>query len=215
MKQTAGTHKMIVIRHSERIDETDDEQKWREHVSSDPSARDKRDYINDPILTLNGRLIAKTAAETVRRYAEEVTCIYSSRLTRSVETAYQLALLLDVPIYVSKGLALTALAVENKGVEHFEFATMLELREQCPGVVLIECDMPPDDLPDDASLSLHYVPTSSWEQALEEIASREGKFNCWNVIHTIILCFSFLVIITHSLCVCVLVLLFLFLLFLL
>ena len=65
--------------------------------------------------------------------------IYTSRLRRCVETAYQLALLSHLPLYVCTGLALTAIAVERrKGT--FEFHSMQEIRRFCPGVRVVSCD---------------------------------------------------------------------------
>ena len=71
--------------------------------------------------------------------ASPIQCIYTSRLRRCIETAYPIALELNVPLLVCTGLALTALAVERRrGL--FEFHSMDEIRSFCPGINVISCD---------------------------------------------------------------------------
>lgn len=73
-----------------------------------------------------------------------IRCIYASRLRRAIETAYQIALHLKVPIFISSGLAQTAKAVEEKTGGNFQFHTLEEIRAFCPGVDVYSCD--PNDL---------------------------------------------------------------------
>jgi hypothetical protein len=71
--------------------------------------------------------------------ASGIQVIFCSRLIRCVQTAHEIARHFGVPIIVSKGLALTALAVrESQGL--FEFASLRELRDLCPGTLVYSCD---------------------------------------------------------------------------
>lgn len=120
--------------------------------------------------------------------ASLIECIYTSRLRRCVETAYPIALELNVPLVVCTGLALTALAVERrKGL--FEFHSMEDIRNFCPGVDVISCDSDVNrrhqetlccscsrsssSKYDDTSGGTACVfPTDSWFNALTNIAVR-------------------------------------------
>lgn len=142
---------------------------WKVAVANDTSQRHKADLYNDPILTKRGIAIAAVAAKSLRFILNDcaiqtklvgdddsnigsvarnisgfcsdlrIDRIYSSRLRRCIDTAYQLALNLDLPIYVSTGLALTALAVERRKGS-FEFHSRKEIRAFCPGVRVVFCD---------------------------------------------------------------------------
>ena len=146
----------------------DEKASWKVEVANDTSRRNKMDLYNDPILTKKGVEIAAMAAKSLRRILSHeplkifpchedcnftsvsqsvsgfssglcIDRIYSSRLRRCIETAYQLALRLEVPIYVCAGLALTAVAVERRKGS-FEFHSMMEIRAFCPGVQTVSCD---------------------------------------------------------------------------
>lgn len=157
--------KMFIVRHSERMDEVDFFS-WKQIVMSQETTRNKNDFFNDPQLTENGKLIAGVASSTIRAIISEhpgIRAIYCSRLLRCVETAVVIAQNIGLPIYVSKGLAQTAAAVEQRG-QHFEYNTMDELRALCPGVEMVDCD--------DPSSPMH-LPSDDWIQPLCAIQARE------------------------------------------
>lgn len=166
------SRKFIVVRHSERLDEVSPAQ-WIESVKNNNSFRDKYSLQNDTPITAVGVNIAANVAITVRDLilAEHPNTtnlsdlnikIYSSRLMRCVQTANQLACEFNLPIHVSSGLALTAVAVRRKS--SFSFLSMTELATHCPGVVLHDCD--------DAH-SPHRVSMSHWLRAIGSIIVRD------------------------------------------
>ena len=141
---------------------------WKLEVANGTTRRHKMDLYNDPILTRKGVEIAALAAKSLRHLLshdsqKKIPCqgdcnftsvsqnvsgscsglcidrIYSSRLRRCIDTAYQLAQELELPIYVCAGLALTAVAVERRKGS-FEFHSMTEIRAFCPGVQIVSCD---------------------------------------------------------------------------
>ena len=103
-------------------------------------------------MTENGKVIAQTAGNTIldlSRTLRAPPVIYSSRLQRSIETAYEIAKILgNLPIFVSSALSLTALAVENTfnellgEIQGFDFLSLDEIKALCPDVQIISCDEP-------------------------------------------------------------------------
>ena len=194
---TDNHHRMLIVRHSERIDEVD-LQAWFRIVEreNETRLRSKRDLSNDPILTENGKLLADRAGISLKRmlstYFVQVpqpsqtppTAIFCSRLKRCVETAYRLALELRLPIIVSKGLALTAKAVEERegGSHLFGFLDLEEIRKCCPQVNVFSSDFedfsgPLVDVtfpctPHPHVMSMEITPQQHWREALITIARR-------------------------------------------
>lgn len=158
-------HKVIIIRHSERMDEVDS-RGWKSIVQEDKSSRNKYYLLDDPPITENGKNIAKTATLTLStvldREPTKVNKIYSSRLRRCVETAYFIALSIGVPIYICKGLSLTAAAVAVDSLR-FEFHSIAEIQSFCPGVLVVDCD--------DAS-NESFITSNNWLETLEFISSK-------------------------------------------
>jgi broad specificity phosphatase PhoE len=163
----------IIVRHSERLDEVAPEE-WLESLKRNRSFRDKYSLENDTPITAAGAEIAADAAKTVKaiistrlRNGESVkdltVRIYSSRLMRCVQTAYQIAQELDLPIHVSSGLALTAVAVGQRKTT-FQFQSLEELSALCPGTEIRCCD---------TAGSTHPVTPSHWLQALHDIVARD------------------------------------------
>jgi broad specificity phosphatase PhoE len=168
------SQELLLVRHSERLDEID-ETGWRLMVNSDRSKRDRYSLLNDPPITNNGVRIAKTAAQFVDKLVSEVvdpnsnleTRIYTSKLLRSVQTAHQIALKLNVPLYICSGLALTAQAVGDSDGK-FEHLTVEEIQKFCPNVTVICCD--------DINNADIYVPSDKWLSAITSIANRTQHF---------------------------------------
>ena len=135
------SRKLIVVRHGERIDEADAIE-WKK-ICKEEKHKVTRDYVSfygDPRLTENGILQAKEAAESLQiQYPNyKVDRIYCSKLIRALQTAHQIALKYQVPLYVSKGFSLTAAAVlRNKD---FEFISIEEINILCPDIEIIDCD---------------------------------------------------------------------------
>jgi len=206
----AKSSRCLIVRHSERIDEVD-LQAWFDLVNQADGVRrrDKSDHSNDPILTENGHRIAEVAGATLKRLLLESpggsvldvgageegrhrpTVVYCSRLRRCVETAHRIALALQLPLVVSKGLALTAKAVEDKGgSDHFGFLDLAEIRAFCPGVDVYSADAadlsgPACTAADAAAAApssstasplppsaVGEIPTGSWHDALASVARR-------------------------------------------
>lgn len=122
-------------------------------------------------------LTSPIPASQAMESASMIECVYTSRLRRCIETAYPIALELNVPLLVCTGLALTALAVEKRGTL-FEFHNMEEIRSFCPGINVISCD---DDVSGGTAVlekSTHgtprLVPTENWLNALKSIAERHS-----------------------------------------
>ena len=198
---------VVVIRHGERVDEV-------KHLRAEWLASCKDQFghcretfycrVNDPPLTENGKLQAKEVANTLKgellNSMETPQIIFSSKLTRSLMTAYEIAKELGLPICVSRGFAMTASAVAKKGAA-FAFLSFEEMQDLCPGVLLIDGDMdifhPPQQQQssDDSTSSstpgavsasassaigrprslsderLHHIPDKTWKQSLEFLGS--------------------------------------------
>jgi len=137
---------LLVIRHSERLDEVDITE-WKRicRTASELQSRDMYSFSNDPPLTSpNGTGIACLAAETISTMVLSdgfnISRVYASKLRRAYETAYPLALKLNIPMYVSSGLALTAIAVHQSNGQ-FQFQSLDEIQSKCSGVQIIDCDV--------------------------------------------------------------------------
>jgi broad specificity phosphatase PhoE len=177
---------VVVIRHGERVDEV-------KHLRAEWLASCKDQFghcretfycrVNDPPLTENGKLQAKEVANTLKgellNSMETPQIIFSSKLTRSLMTAYEIAKELGLPICVSRGFAMTASAVAKKGAA-FAFLSFEEMQDLCPGVLLIDGDMdifhPPQQRASartsrktrsQSDNGLHHIPDKTWQQSLE------------------------------------------------
>jgi broad specificity phosphatase PhoE len=165
-------NKIYVVRHSERLDEVD-LNTWLELAErerlSDSNIRNHNDYINDPPITQNGKDIAREASLSLLRYDNitDINVIYCSILRRCVETACIIAQQLQIPICVSKGLALTAIAVRKREMK-FDFIRFEKLSELYPGVSFIDGD--------DKNDEVHYVESNSWDDSVKSVASK-GSVN--------------------------------------
>lgn len=156
---SVNANQFIVVRHSERLDETN-ANAWREMITKYKSSqnnntingkvvkkRDVTSYTNDPpISNPTGVSYAKEAAVTIKRLLDASSIdynmirIFSSRLLRSIETSYHIAKALNQPIYLSGGLSNIISVVKNtKGC--FEFISIAELQWKYPDVEFINCDV--------------------------------------------------------------------------
>lgn len=185
-----GASSVVIIRHGERMDEVAElAEQWNTACANDHSHCKVSFYsrINDPPLTENGKLQAREVANTLKqellKLPEMPQVIFSSKLIRSLMTAYEIAKELSLPICVSKGFALTAAAVARK-CDRFSFLTLEEMQELCPGVVLIDGDLDMFHDPQQAHVDsntdstnasrprsisderLIHIPDTSWEKSL-------------------------------------------------
>jgi broad specificity phosphatase PhoE len=155
--------KIIVVRHGERIDEVD-ARSWMSYCREnyDPKSIQFEYRINDPYLTEEGCKQAQEVAESIARELQdidhEIPYIYCSKLVRSVQTAYYIALKISKPVVLSKGFAMTAAAVENIGDE-FEYLPLEKLQELCPGVEFIDGD----------AEAAHAIPSQTWLHPIHHI----------------------------------------------
>jgi hypothetical protein len=160
---------LYVIRHGERLDEIEP-QEWEGQVSkmyrcaeeSGVALRAMDCTYADAPLTARGVQMAKDMAVKFKRKLDtdgvnikDLKCIYCSRLLRAIQTAYEVAKALELPLVISAHLSCTALAVFSycnqkrggDGWEHYEYRSMSEIATYCPGIPLYCHDADPD--PDD------------------------------------------------------------------
>jgi broad specificity phosphatase PhoE len=172
---------MYICRHSERIDEADEEVylAWKESIDcQNDTRRPKKDIKKDPVITEQGVLYAQTLGSTLSTVVElqsTVSCIYCSRLHRCVQTAYEVAKVLNLPVYVSTGLSQTAKAIETlDSKEGFQFLSIEEIRELYKDVQWSCCDESHDTngakLSANAIITSPQVPWKDWLSPLKYIA---------------------------------------------
>lgn len=159
----------IIVRHGQRADE-DDRIAWAEHVEATCSSKNERySRFNDPPLTPTGEqeaaAVALTLQSELRTLDTPLQYIFCSRLMRCVQTAYRIALHLQLPIVVSSGLALTAAAVEKCRLHRscFQFTKMEDIRSICKDVEVIDGD-------ESAQVNL-LLPYDSWEAPLKFLSA--------------------------------------------
>ncbi|KAJ1457562.1 histidine phosphatase superfamily [Pelagophyceae sp. CCMP2097] len=112
-----------MLRHGERIDETDAGQAWKE-----ATPRERR---FDPPLTANGKQQARSAAGVLTGHG--FRRIFSSPLQRCLETAFEVAQLLDLPVTVLPGLGeCCAAAGRRKGLDGL--LSREDMRRVCPRI---------------------------------------------------------------------------------
>ena len=140
--------RMYICRHSERIDEASkcDYEAWKESIDAlENTRRPKKDIKKDPIITEQGSHFAQTLGSTLSNIGElqgTVSCIYCSRLQRCVQTAYEVAKVLNLPtVYISTGLSQTAKAIEQlDSKEGFQFLSIEEIRDLYKDIQWYCCD---------------------------------------------------------------------------
>lgn len=172
---------VLVIRHGERMDEVyEHAETWRNSCVQKYHNCENTFYCrhNDPPLTENGKLQAVEVAQALKQELldapEKPQVIFSSKLIRSLMTAYEIAKELSLPICVSSGLAMTAAAVRDARMiieDEYSFLSIEEMRSLCPGVELIDGDkgvfQAPENIEeggdDEQPCS---IPCKNWEKAL-------------------------------------------------
>lgn len=174
--------KLLVIRHSERIDEID-RNIWENEVKNNIN-NDKRNLYsrrNDPRLTENGRQMAKEVALSIKQeislldedIRNNIRYIYCSKLFRAIQTAEQIALVLNLPIVLSSNFAKTAQAVEDtlyeSNMEKFEFLTIEELNYMCPDVEFIDGDIINENVAPNLPIDLN---NRNWKYGIEYLISQ-------------------------------------------
>ena len=132
-----------LIRHSERLDKIDKEL-WLELVHSNTS-RHPKDFSIDTSITENGILLAQKAVNTLTNNVSSsdlsnIKVIFSSRMRRCIETAYYIAKEVNLPLCISRGLALSVSSVNKKGPDHYNFMSIEDIRHYCDGVTVIDGD---------------------------------------------------------------------------
>jgi hypothetical protein len=151
---------LIVVRHSERLDEVD-EGAWKKMLAKSSGRKTAKD---DPVISPErgerfALDMAKTLKEILPRMAPDVRpVLYSSKLLRAVQTAAFVAKELNLPVRLSAGLA-TIIPAVKKAAGSFEFASIDEMRSLCPGVEFIDCDQQGGN----------FVPPSHWKDATASI----------------------------------------------
>lgn len=198
-QQRGEMRKVIVIRHGERIDETDPSY-WFNHCKATYDPKINRmgyeSRLSDPYLTENGNQQAQEVTNTLLKELSsyeinEITSIYSSKLIRSIQTAYSIAKKIHKPIILCKGFAMTAAAVESIGDE-FQYLSLQEIQELCPGVELIDGDVD-EMIPSQSWLHpFHYVVRNhevslvvAHRESIRNLAQRRLRtpYCCYGVFH--------------------------------
>jgi hypothetical protein len=168
---------LLIVRHSERLDEVD-AASFKLHVISESqkAVRHVKFISGDTPITQTGVEIAQEGGKFLSRYFLQAVergkiptrtptvRIFASRLLRCVQTAYEIAKVLNVSvIYLSKGIAWTALAVqesEERG-HPYHFLSIDELNARyCPGIHFEDCDLPAHP---------YHIPTDDWLQAFGRV----------------------------------------------
>jgi len=182
MISNSSSSRLFICRHSERIDEADESlyNEWLQQVDSlIDCKRPKKSIKRDPILTEQGIRFAQILGQSLSRITEirNVTCIYCSRLHRCVQTAYEIAKILNLPVYVSIGLSQTAKAIETidiKNSDSFQFLSLQEIRESYSDVIWNCCDESYDKngekIIDNVNNNGPQIPWNEWKSALKYLA---------------------------------------------
>lgn len=164
--------KIYIVRHGERVDEVDPFE-WERHCRATYNPIDMYHRVNDPPLTPEGYTQASEVARTLKSELQDanVQVIFSSKLTRAVQTAYHIALEMRLPIVLSRNFALTAAAVSRE--PDYSFLRMKELQALCPGVTLIDGDAVQSKFDtDEIMASFAPLPvTDTWHHAIEHVSS--------------------------------------------
>lgn len=159
-KAQEGTRDLWLVRHGERIDETDHARKWWSETPAD------RRF--DPPLTKQGgqqaAMAGKTLARTMGKRGQSFRCVYSSPLSRTLSTSVEVARALGISeVRVVFGLGECAAALRDcaysagrkalfsgQAPEAGAYRNMLkfhsseEMQELCPGMnIVVEEEAPP------------------------------------------------------------------------
>lgn len=119
--------------------------------------------IQDPPLTEKGVEHARHTADSLLKQLQSSEYIFSSNLTRTVQTAYELAAVSGKSIVVSKSFANNSL--DTKHDSRFECMSIEDLRFLCPGVVLIDGDVKPE-------MGGVSVPSGTCKEGIEYVAEQ-------------------------------------------
>ena len=150
---------LYVIRHSERVDEANVNW-WLRHVKNGKYSRPNLAVFGDPPITENGIQIAKEMSISMKRHLEvthsitptnastTLRCIYSSRLIRSVQTAYELAKVMNVPLVISSKFSRTAGFIKQYDTEDgaptgcygYQYTSLRDIRKYCKDVMVYSDD---------------------------------------------------------------------------
>lgn len=174
---------VFIVRHSERLDEVD-EIKWKALGTKLVKAkgyRTRKDVLGDPPITQGrGKDIAREAGVTLLKVFTSQTGVFTSRLIRAVETAIEIARVLKLPLYVSKGISSSAAAVRNaqKAGRSYSFESMEDLRALAPDVQMfcvdVGCDI--DGRKCESKENIGVAPLihkRDWVQAINDIYEYE------------------------------------------
>jgi broad specificity phosphatase PhoE len=176
---------LIIIRHSERLDEVCSKSEWKNHIlyqiNEIKSKRKHESISNDPPITDNGILIAKQAGKTLRTllpslktdFPDDIKIrLYSSRLLRCVQTTIAIAKMLGITsLYISSGLALAAAAVDRLRDE-FDFLSIEEIQQLAGSEFTIyDCDSSSLSTTSEKMENLFSVSKLGWFEALKDVSN--------------------------------------------
>jgi broad specificity phosphatase PhoE len=156
--------KVYIVRHGERLDEAEPGV-WERHCERKHNKTEMYYRVNDPPLTRSGSEQAAQVAKSIRKEVlnSGVQFVFASKLLRAVQTAYPIAMQLQIPLIVSRNFALTAAAVEMR--PDYRFLDITELQTLCPGVTVIDGDH-------EDSHESHRLPLAdAWHHAIEHVVT--------------------------------------------
>ena len=131
----AGTRcDVFLVRHAQRIDETDEGPRWRAQNA---------DRWFDPPLTDAGKRQSAAAAAQLVRYAEACdavpfSCVYCSPLLRTLQTAVEFGRALGLPVVPVAGLATCTAAFKKHGGSACSLLPTEAARRHCDRDVVID-----------------------------------------------------------------------------
>jgi broad specificity phosphatase PhoE len=156
---------IIIVKHGERLDEVQPNL-WASYCEE--HCENTYDYncrVNDPPLASSGNRQAQNVGVTLRSHVhiDSVEYIFSSKLLRCVETAREIALVLNKPIVLSKTFSLNSKGVQQLG--YFDFLSVEDIQSSYPDVTFIDGD-------DDAEGSRN-IPGDLWTDAVQHVMASQ------------------------------------------
>ena len=122
MDKSCGRVNIFLIRHGERADEVETPELFTRRKELKKRGIKRIDRY-DPPLTQNGKEQAKVCGEKLRMYMKDnnisFDVVYSSPFIRTMETANEIAMVLDLPLKPVAALGGCAAAVKMIGLEKF------------------------------------------------------------------------------------------------
>lgn len=153
---------IVIVKHGERLDEVHPKYLWASYCHD--HCENSYDYncrLNDPPLAHSGNLQAQELGLTLRKQIDidNVQFIFSSKLLRCVETAREIALVLNKPIILSTTFSLNSKGCQQLG--YFDFLSFEDIQSSYPDVNFIDGD--------DESNYTSNIPCDVWKDSIQHV----------------------------------------------